>query len=528
MKWQEFWDAFESTIHNNERLRNVDRFNYLRVQLVGQAREVISGLDLTNENYGIAVKLLHERYGKKQLMLEAHYAQLLKLDQAQKDINSLRTFYDKTEKHLRVLQSLGEDTNHRNILSIIRSKFPGTILGKLAEMKQDETEEWTVEGFQKKLQRYISAQEEAQHQLHLHSQEESTCTNPIVHSLRSNTRFTGEALLSSEIDKQKSTKRTYRCIFCEGKHWSDECQQYPDLITRKEKLKRRCFICLRNDHMAKDCKSKDRLCIHCGERNKHHRSLCPKKFGNTIQQNQSVSEKANITTEKDARTSENSLLAVTDFQNENIDTEKDQGAFESSLVAIDEKVFMQTALVTAKNNEKYLYQQTRAILDTGSQRSYVTKELADNLKLKSIGEHTYSVYTFGNKKPKKVTAFEVQLTIKTRMGNDLDIKASVVPQITGLVERTPLNVKDANEIQRRYHLADTLPTCLETSPLGILIGNNYYNDIMMNEKEKIHDGLYLLNSRFGWILSGRILSQYDTSQENESFAGGGSVVNNHE
>ena len=24
LKWQEFWDAIESTIHNNERLRNVD------------------------------------------------------------------------------------------------------------------------------------------------------------------------------------------------------------------------------------------------------------------------------------------------------------------------------------------------------------------------------------------------------------------------------------------------------------------------------------------------------------------------
>ena len=485
-------------------------------------------MDLTNENYEIAVRLLHERYGKKYIMREAHYAQLIRSRPVQASAMSLRVFYDSTEKHLRALESLGADTNKGQLLSITRSKLPGTIIAELAKMKQDEADEWTVGNSQKKLQRYINAQEEAQQQNHLYSQPECTYINPMVDHSRSNTRFTGEALLSSEINRYNNTKRTRRCIFCEETHWSDECQQYPDLITRKEKLKRRCFICLRNDHMVKDCKSKDRLCIHCGERNKHHRSLCPKKFGNTTQQNQSVSEKANITTEKDARTSENSLVAVTDFQNANIDTKKDQGAFESSLVAIDEKVFMQTALVTAMNNEKSIYQQTRAILDTGSQRSYVTKELADNLKLKSIGEHTYSVYTFGNKKPKKVTASEVQLTIKTRMGKDLEIKASVVPQITGLVERTPLNIKNANGIQRRYHLADTLPTCLETSPLGMLIGNNYYNDIVLNEKEKIHDGLYLLNSRLGWILSGRISTQYDTSQENESFAGGGSVVNNHE
>ena len=118
----------------------------------------------------------------------------------------------------------------------------------------------------------------------------------------SNARFTGEALLSSEMSKQKSAKRTYRCIFCEGKHWSDECQQYRDLKTRKEKLKGRCFICLKKDHQVKDCKSKDRQCVHCEEKDKHHRSLCFEKFGKTTQQNQSVSENASIATEEDQKT----------------------------------------------------------------------------------------------------------------------------------------------------------------------------------------------------------------------------------
>ena len=50
LKWQEFWDTFDSTIHQNERLKRVDKFNYLRSQLVGSINETIAGLDLTNDN----------------------------------------------------------------------------------------------------------------------------------------------------------------------------------------------------------------------------------------------------------------------------------------------------------------------------------------------------------------------------------------------------------------------------------------------------------------------------------------------
>ena len=33
LKWQEFWDTFESTIHKNNDLHNIDKFNYIRSQL---------------------------------------------------------------------------------------------------------------------------------------------------------------------------------------------------------------------------------------------------------------------------------------------------------------------------------------------------------------------------------------------------------------------------------------------------------------------------------------------------------------
>ena len=64
LKWTEFWEVFEATIHNNKGLHAVDKFNYLKSQLYGNASEVISGLELTRDNYYVAIDLLKERYGK--------------------------------------------------------------------------------------------------------------------------------------------------------------------------------------------------------------------------------------------------------------------------------------------------------------------------------------------------------------------------------------------------------------------------------------------------------------------------------
>ena len=57
---------------------------------------------------------------------------------------------------------------------------------------------------------------------------------------------------------------------------------------------------------------------------------------------------------------------------------------DSGMIAIGEKVIMQTALMTIKGNDSIVT--TRALFNTGSTRSYVTEDVANSLKLKSIEE----------------------------------------------------------------------------------------------------------------------------------------------
>ena len=77
------------------------------------------------------------------------------------------------------------------------------------------------------------------------------------------------------------------------------------------------------------------------------------------------------------------------------------------------------------------------------------------------------------------------------------IKATVMPHITGPLQRESIELENQRKIQKDYPLADTLPKNIETYTLGLLIGNDYYNDLILDERKKIQDNLYIINSNLG-------------------------------
>ena len=107
-KWNTFWDSFQSAVHRNEGISNIDKFNYLNSVLEGAAARAIQGLTLTEANYDAAVKLLQERFGRPQQIISAHMDQLLKVSPCSNDRPaSLRYVCDQICVHSRGLASLG-------------------------------------------------------------------------------------------------------------------------------------------------------------------------------------------------------------------------------------------------------------------------------------------------------------------------------------------------------------------------------------------------------------------------------------
>ena len=106
----------------------------------------------------------------------------------------------------------------------------------------------------------------------------------------------------------------------------------------------------RKNHQAKECKLQEQSCVHCGDKGKHHRSLCPTKFSESNKEHKDIRK----------------------HQTEN------------NLIGLGENVVMQTVLVTVENSDnRALKMETRVLLETGNQRTYITKDLADELKLKT-------------------------------------------------------------------------------------------------------------------------------------------------
>ena len=75
-KFCTFWEGFQSAVHNNPGLSSIDKFNYLKSILDGNAARAIQGLPLTEGNYEVAVKILQQRFGKKQQIISAHMEEL--------------------------------------------------------------------------------------------------------------------------------------------------------------------------------------------------------------------------------------------------------------------------------------------------------------------------------------------------------------------------------------------------------------------------------------------------------------------
>ena len=76
-------DSYESTIHKNDAITKVDKFNYLSSLLEGTALRAIQGLNLTNANYDAAVEILQDRFGRPQQVIRPIWMKYLKYKLAQ-------------------------------------------------------------------------------------------------------------------------------------------------------------------------------------------------------------------------------------------------------------------------------------------------------------------------------------------------------------------------------------------------------------------------------------------------------------
>ncbi|XP_053389851.1 uncharacterized protein LOC128552808 [Mercenaria mercenaria] len=88
----------------------------------------------------------------------------------------------------------------------------------------------------------------------------------------------------------------------------------------------------------------------------------------------------------------------------------------------------------------------------------------------------------------------------------MTVTANIVPTISGTIQRNSMSKSLSSHLENlllSVELADTIPLKQESSTIDVLIGNDYYLDIVLPNRLEIQPGLYLLASKLGWILTGR-------------------------
>jgi hypothetical protein len=116
-KWLQFRDTFEALIVNNTVLSNVQRLHYLIASLKNEAKDLISNLQITNENFPVAWKLVTQRYNNKRLIAMMHAKHLCQMPQVKKgDASSLRQLINHMSSHMNAIQALSLDVPVQDLM----------------------------------------------------------------------------------------------------------------------------------------------------------------------------------------------------------------------------------------------------------------------------------------------------------------------------------------------------------------------------------------------------------------------------
>jgi len=214
-------------VNSNPAISGVQKLNYLRSQLRGEASHVIAGFALTSANYGHSVTFFKDHYGQPQKLITAHMQALLDLPNPSNTLPSLQSFYDAIERHMRSLSTLGKSVDsYGDLLApIILNKLPPKTRKNMA--REHNSNQWNLSDLQEAMRKEVRVFES----------ELGTNYTQNLHptaTFHAGTTGTPAPPKSSSTPSQPNTTNRRSCVFCKGSHSSADCKVITDGQARKE------------------------------------------------------------------------------------------------------------------------------------------------------------------------------------------------------------------------------------------------------------------------------------------------------
>ncbi|XP_055918705.1 uncharacterized protein LOC129950812 [Eupeodes corollae] len=479
--WSMFHDLYTSMIHIKTNISNAQKLYFLKKCLSGDAEALIRSIKCTNVNYATAWKTLCDRYDNKRFLVDSYLKILCEQPDMQKESSSsIRKLLYTTKECLDSISNLGVSTDSWDLFVIFlisqkldkssRRNWENFLVHKNSSFKNKTNELPKLEDFFTFLEDSFRSLEAVETKISIHSKEKTTIPNKTQ-------------VCSRSLHTSKRNFKTPSCICCHETHYLYLCPQFKAFSSDKKiefaKNNNLCLNCLVQGHTVSQCKIK----YNCRICNKRHHTLMH------IENNNSSS-----------------------VQISNNGTSKTQ-----SLVCTDSTAMTvpQILLATAKvkistpSGDHFL----RALVDQGSQSSFITERCVQRLKLKKYPFNCV-VSGIGSSISNVCKSF-VEFLLKSCTNSSFEtlVKALVMSSISDYLQRYPVSSTLPKEFDN-ITLAD--PSFSEPGNIDILIGADIFHEIILDGVIRPQNGPLAQHTELGWILSGPINSKNSLSIENTS------------
>lgn len=465
--WMNFHDLFISLVHSSTNLSTIQKFYYLRSSLSGEALKLIQTIPISNEQYSVAWNLLVSHFQNPRRLKRSYVQSLFDFPSMNREAApELHALLEKFQTNVKILKQLGENTDHWDVLLIY------LLSSRLDAVTRRDWEEYSETHNATKFQQLI---EFLEHRVN------------VLETIASNSANLPPVAKKNNLPRSSSygaVQQAFRpCPACSNQHLLYLCDIFSGMtIDEKENLVRNnhlCRNCLRWGHLARNCVSES-SCRKCS--GSHHTQLC--------------------ITESEANNQSASAIEASNYSS-GIDRQEESTAYSgitscTSRTITNSSVLLATAniiLVDESGHEHH----ARALLDSGSECSFVTESLAQRMHVRRYSANL-SIVGIGQSSTR--VQCKIRSTVKSRITDyNTTIEACILPRVTVELPSKSIDVSGW-PIPTGIHLAD--PEFYQSRPIDVVLGAEvFFNIFNVAGRIPLGDSLpTLINSAFGWVMSG--------------------------
>lgn len=475
-KWPAFRDIFWAVFGTHPELSPAQKLFHLRGKTRGEAYQIVSKFDLVDENFQLAWDALKNRYENTRILVHQQMKYLFGIQVAQSETpKTIRLIQRGINDSLSIFKSYKIKTENWDPILVhhCSTKLPEETLRAWEDSLSDHKQLPTWKQMDEFLSKRIEIIE--------------TITDLRKPNNRDNQ---GHHSKSHVFQSRVESSNNNACKKCNRNHPLRTCEEFKSLSV-KDRIKfvyanKICANCLSTSHFKTNCTS-SKYCKECN--NKHHTLL-------HLYPNQN-----NIASRHNRNFQRSSNVGQTDMNNESLpednqSSDKSEDRVQAHFAQNEGTTILPTALINIEVSGELFT--VRALLDAGSEKSFVSRKMQQTLSL-PIDKHQTQISGLGGTIVGNSSG-RCFVKLKSRSSIfSIKVKAIVVSKLSHFLPSKRVRIENLPDLQK-LNLAD--PNFFKPAPIDIIIGSDYLPSINLKGVTKISSGLEARESHFGWYLSG--------------------------